>query len=163
MAESKAKSAKSTTAKASATAKTSATPKASATAKAAAASNTLVVVESPAKAKTIKKYLGSSYQVLASKGHVWDLPKKFGVDIEKGFQETYEVIEGKEKTLAEIKKAAKEADQIMLATDPDREGEAIAWHLAQELKSAKKPTRRVLFQEITKGGVKHGIEHPRDL
>ena len=125
--------------------------------------STLVVVESPAKAKTIKKYLGASYQVLASKGHVWDLPKKFGVDIEKGFLETYEVIEGKEKTLNEIKKAAKDVDFIMLATDPDREGEAIAWHLAQELKSAKKPTRRVLFQEITKGGVKHGIDNPRDL
>lgn len=125
--------------------------------------NTLVVVESPAKAKTIKKYLGPSYQVLASKGHVWDLPKKFGIDIEKGFQETYEVIEGKEKTLKEIKEAAKEADAIMLATDPDREGEAIAFHLAQELKSAKKPTRRVLFTEITKTGVKQGVEHPRDL
>ncbi len=125
--------------------------------------STLVVVESPAKAKTIKKYLGANYQVLASKGHVWDLTKKFGVDVEKGFQETYEVIEGKEKTLAEIKKAAKEVDQIMLATDPDREGEAIAFHLAEELKSAKKPTRRVLFQEITKRGVKDGIEHPRDL
>lgn len=125
--------------------------------------STLVVVESPAKAKTIKKYLGPSYQVLASKGHVWDLPKKYGVDVEHGFQETYEVIEGKEKTLGEIKKAAKDADEIMLATDPDREGEAIAWHLAEELKSTKKPTRRVLFQEITKRGVKEGIEHPRDL
>ncbi len=125
--------------------------------------NTLVVVESPAKAKTIKKYLGANYQVLASKGHVWDLPKKYGIDIENGFQETYEVIEGKEKTLDELKKAAKEADAVMLATDPDREGEAIAFHLAQALKSAKKPTRRVLFQEITKRGVKDGIDHPRDL
>ncbi len=125
--------------------------------------STLVVVESPAKAKTIKKYLGTGYQVLASKGHVWDLPKKFGIDIEKGFQETYEVIEGKEKTLKEIKEAAKDVDAIMLATDPDREGEAIAFHLAQELKSAKKPTRRVLFTEITKRGVKDGVEHPRDL
>ena len=125
--------------------------------------STLVVVESPAKAKTIKKYLGAGYQVLASKGHVWDLTKKYGIDIEKGFLETYEVIEGKQKTLGEIKKAALEVDEIMLATDPDREGEAIAWHLAQELKSTKKPTRRVLFQEITKRGVKEGIEHPRDL
>ncbi len=124
---------------------------------------TLVVVESPAKAKTIKRYLGSAYQVLASKGHVWDLPKKFGIDIEKGFQESYEVIEGKEKTLKEIKEAAQDADQIMLATDPDREGEAIAFHLAQELKSSKKPTRRVLFTEITKTGVKHGVDNPRDL
>jgi DNA topoisomerase-1 len=124
---------------------------------------TLVVVESPAKAKTIKKYLGANYQVLASKGHVWDLPKKYGIDIENGFEETYEVIEGKAKNLEEIKKAAKDATAIMLATDPDREGEAIAWHLAQELKSGKKPIRRVLFQEITKRGVKEGIDNPRDI
>jgi DNA topoisomerase-1 len=129
----------------------------------ASRSQTLVVVESPAKAKTIKRYLGPSYQVLASKGHVWDLAKKDGVLIEKGFQESFVVIEGKEKTLKEIKDAAKTVDEIMLATDPDREGEAIAFHLAQELKSAKKPTRRVLFQEITKRGVKDGIDNPRDL
>src|SRR3990167_7156988 len=96
--------------------------------------STLVVVESPAKAKTIKKYLGPSYQVLASKGHVWDMPKKFGIDIEKDFQESYEVIEGKEKTLKEIKDAAKDVDAIMLATDPDREGEAIAF---QDRKSTR--------------------------
>ena len=92
---------------------------------------TLVVVESPAKAKTIKKYLGTGYEVLASKGHVKDLPKKMGIDIEKGFQETYEIVPGKEKVLAELKTAAKDADDILLATDPDREGEAIAWHLAE--------------------------------
>ena len=95
---------------------------------------TLVVVESPAKAKTIKKYLGSKYEVLASKGHIKDLPKKLGIDIEQGFKETYEVVPGKEKVLAELKSAAKGADEILLATDPDREGEAIAWHLAEELK-----------------------------
>ena len=124
---------------------------------------TLVVVESPAKAKTIKKYLGSGYEVLASKGHVKDLPKKMGIDIEKGFEETYEVIEGKEKVLAELKGAAKEADEILLATDPDREGEAIAWHLMEELGGKKKKTQRVEFHEITKTGVQKGISHPREL
>jgi DNA topoisomerase-1 len=124
---------------------------------------TLVVVESPAKAKTIKKYLGPGYEVLASKGHVKDLPKKMGIDIDKGFEETYEVIEGKEKVLAELKGAAKDADEILLATDPDREGEAIAWHLAEELGGKKKKTQRVEFHEITKTGVKKGIDHPRAL
>src|SRR6478609_6674692 len=113
---------------------------------------TLVVVESPAKAKTIQKYLGSAYEVLASKGHVKDLPKKMGIDVANGFTETYEVIEGKEKIVAELKAAAKDADRIFLAPDPDREGEAIAWHTAEELKSAKKPISRVLFHEITKKG-----------
>lgn len=125
---------------------------------------TLVVVESPAKAKTIKKYLGTGYEVLASKGHVKDLPKKMGIDIEGGsFEETYEVIEGKEKVLAELKSAAKDADEILLATDPDREGEAIAWHLQEELGNKKKKTQRVEFHEITKTGVQKGIDHPRAL
>ncbi len=126
-------------------------------------SKTLVVVESPAKAKTIKKYLGPKYEVLASKGHIKDLPKKMGIDFEKGFEETYQVIEGKEKIVAELKLAANDADQILLATDPDREGEAIAWHLSEELKSAKKPTQRVEFHEITKKGVENGVAHPREL
>jgi DNA topoisomerase-1 len=124
---------------------------------------TLVIVESPAKAKTIKKYLGSGYEVLASKGHIKDLPRKMGVDIKKGFQETYQVIEGKEKVLAELKGAAKHADKVLLATDPDREGEAIAWHIAEELKTTKKPTKRVEFHEITKKGVEAGVAHPREL
>ena len=124
---------------------------------------TLVVVESPAKAKTIKKYLGSKYEVMASKGHIRDLPKKMGIDFEKGFQETYEVVPGKEKVLAELKHAAKDVDVVLLATDPDREGEAIAWHLADELKSGKKKTKRVEFHEITKKGVQDGIDHPREL
>jgi DNA topoisomerase-1 len=124
---------------------------------------TLVVVESPAKAKTIKKYLGSKYEVLASKGHIKDLPKKLGVDIEKGFQETYEVVPGKEKVLQELKTAAKTVDEVLLATDPDREGEAIAWHIAEELKPAKKATKRVEFHEITKKGVEYGVAHPREL
>src|ERR1700691_1198138 len=96
-------------------------------------SKTLVVVESPAKAKTIKKYLGSNYEVMASKGHIKDLPKKMGIDIEHGFKKTYEVIPGKEKVVAELKGAAKNATEVLLATDPDREGEAIAWHIAEEL------------------------------
>ncbi len=124
---------------------------------------TLVVVESPAKAKTIEKYLGSKYEVLASKGHIKDLPKKLGVDIEKGFQETYEVVPGKEKVVQELKHAAKDVDEVLLATDPDREGEAIAWHIMEELKSAKKTTKRVEFHEITKKGVEYGVAHPREL
>jgi DNA topoisomerase I len=111
---------------------------------------TLVVVESPAKAKTIKKYLGSKYEVIASKGHIKDLPKKLGVNIENGFQETYEVVPGKEKVLQDLKDAAVGVDEVLLATDPDREGEAIAWHISEELKPGKKPTKRVEFHEITK-------------
>jgi len=126
-------------------------------------SKTLVVVESPAKAKTIKKYLGPKYEVLASKGHIRDLPKKMGIDIEKGFQETYEIVPGKEKVVQELKAAAKGVDEILLATDPDREGEAIAWHIAEELKHAKKHTKRVEFHEITKKGVEYGVSHPREL
>ncbi len=124
---------------------------------------TLVVVESPAKAKTIKKYLGPKFDVMASKGHIKDLPKKMGIDIEKGFQETYEVVPGKEKVVQELKLAAKGADQVLLATDPDREGEAIAWHIMEELKGAKKTTKRVEFHEITEKGVKYGVSHPREL
>ncbi len=122
---------------------------------------TLVVVESPAKAKTIKKYLGAGYEVMASKGHIKDLPKKMGVDFEHGFQETYEIIQGKEKVLQELKGAARSADEVLLATDPDREGEAIAWHLSEEL--GKKAAKRVEFHEITKAGVERGVAHPRAL
>lgn len=124
---------------------------------------TLVVVESPAKAKTIKKYLGAGYEVLASKGHVKDLPKKMGIDIENGFKETYEIVPGKEKVLAELKDAAEDADNILLATDPDREGEAIAWHLAEELSGSAKGAKRVEFHEITKTAVQNGVAHPRAL
>jgi DNA topoisomerase I len=124
---------------------------------------TLVVVESPAKAKTIKKYLGSGYEVVASKGHIKDLPKRMGIDVEKGFQETYEVIESKAKVLLELKTEAKRADVLLLATDPDREGEAIAWHLADELKRPELDVKRVEFEEITKKGVQRGLESPRDL
>lgn len=124
---------------------------------------TLIVVESPAKAKTIKKYLGTGYEVLASKGHVKDLPKKMGIDVDKGFKETYEIVPGKEKVLQELKAAAKQADDILLATDPDREGEAIAWHLAEELTGKPDKAKRVEFHEITKGGVQRGVASPRKL
>jgi DNA topoisomerase-1 len=124
---------------------------------------TLVIVESPAKAKTIKKYLGAKYEVMASKGHIKDLPKKMGIDIEHGFKETYEVIPGKEKVLNELKGAAKDADEVLLATDPDREGEAIAWHISEELGGTKRVSKRVEFHEITKKGVERGVAHPRAL
>lgn len=123
----------------------------------------LVVVESPTKAKTLKKYLGPGFEVMASKGHVKDLPKRMGIDVAKDFQETYEVIEGKQKVITELKGAAQKADRVLLATDPDREGEAIAMHLAEELKSLKLPMARVLFHEITKRGVTEGINHPQEL
>jgi DNA topoisomerase-1 len=124
---------------------------------------TLVVVESPAKAKTIKKYLGSGFEVMASKGHVRDLPKKLGIDVANDFKETFEVIESKEKVLAELKSAVKKADALILATDPDREGEAIAWHIAEELGRPGLAVSRVEFHEITKRGVDHGVQHPREL
>src|SRR5512138_1409003 len=126
----------------------------------------LVVVESPAKAKTIKKYLGRGFDVRASVGHVKDLPKsKDGVDIEAGFIPTYEVIKGKAKVLSEIKRAARGAERVLLATDPDREGEAIAWHISEELgaEGGDARVRRVLFNEITKGAIQKAIEHPIDL
>ncbi|HET8541940.1 MAG TPA: type I DNA topoisomerase [Anaeromyxobacter sp.] len=127
----------------------------------------LVIVESPAKAKTIKKYLGRSFDVRASVGHVKDLPKsKMGVDIEGGsFEPEYDVIKGKAKVLSEIKRAARGADKVFLATDPDREGEAIAWHIAEELGAGggDARVRRVLFNEITKAAIQKAIEQPIDL
>ncbi len=121
----------------------------------------LVIVESPAKARTISKYLGKNYIVKASIGHVKDLPKsKLGVDLEHGFEPEYVVIKGKDKVLAEIKKAAKEADKIYLAPDPDREGEAIAWHIAQEIKSKKDNVYRALFNEITERAIHEAMAHP---
>jgi len=124
---------------------------------------TLVVVESPAKAKTIKKYLGDGYEVLASKGHVKDLPKRMGIDVTAGFLETYEVIEAKAKVLSELKSKVKQANTLLLATDPDREGEAIAWHLAEELTRPGLEVLRVEFHEITKKGVTGGLAKPRQL
>jgi DNA topoisomerase-1 len=136
------------------------------TRKGAAGGPSLVIVESPAKAKTIKKYLGRSFDVRASVGHVKDLPKsKMGVDIEKGFTPEYDVIKGKAKVLSEIKRAARTASRVFLATDPDREGEAIAWHISEELGAGggDDRVRRVLFNEITKKEIQKAIEHPIDL
>jgi DNA topoisomerase-1 len=141
--------------------------KAEATGRAPKTRGTLLIVESPAKAKTIQKYLGRGYVVLASKGHIKDLPKRGGVDIENGFKETYEVIQekGKADVLHTIREAAKRSDRVLLAPDPDREGEAIAWHLLEEIKAVRPEieVRRVLFNEITKKGVEEGIGNPRDL
>jgi DNA topoisomerase-1 len=125
----------------------------------------LVVVESPAKAKTINKYLGSNYKVVASMGHVRDLPKsKLGVDIEDGFEPSYEVIASRKKVLKDLKDAAKDASEIFVATDPDREGEAIGWHLAEELGSGnRKKIRRLMFNEITKKGVLAALEKPTSI
>jgi DNA topoisomerase-1 len=124
----------------------------------------LVVVESPAKAKTINKYLGRDYKVLASMGHVRDLPKsKLGVDIDEGFAPVYEPIAARKKVIAELKSAAKDATDIYIATDPDREGEAIGWHLAEELGTKKKKIRRLMFNEITKKAVQEALNHPGDI
>ena len=124
----------------------------------------LVIVESPSKASTIKSYLGSNYKVIASKGHVRDLPKSsLGVDIENGFDAHYINIRGKGDLIKEIKKEAKAANKVFLATDPDREGEAISWHLANALGIPVEDTMRVSFNEITKSAVKSAIKQPRQI
>src|SRR4030043_880852 len=126
--------------------------------------NSLIVVESPTKVKTIKKFLGSDFNVVASMGHIKDLPKsKLGIDLEKDFEPTYNIIEAKKKTIDELKKAAKKADTIYLAPDPDREGEAIAWHIASEiadLKSKNGKVYRIIFNEITPRAVQEAIKNP---
>ena len=122
-----------------------------------------MIVESPTKAKTIGKYLGAGYDVKATVGHLRDLPtRELGVDVERDFEPKYVTIKGKTKTLAELKKAAKTASTIYLATDPDREGEAIAWHVADQLGSSA-PTHRVLFHEITKDAIHEAMEHPGEI
>ena len=124
----------------------------------------LVIVESPAKAKTINKYLGKSYQVLASNGHLRDLPKsQMGIDIQNDYEPRYITIRGKGALLNSLKQKAKVADKIFLATDPDREGEAISWHLAAALGVPESKTRRITFNEITKTAVTDAIKHPRDI
>jgi DNA topoisomerase-1 len=125
----------------------------------------LVVVESPAKAKTINKYLGRNYKVIASMGHVRDLPKsKLGVEIGEDFEPSYEVIASRKKVLKDLKDAAKESDEIFIATDPDREGEAIGWHLAEELGAGnRKKIRRLMFNEITKKGILAALEKPTKI
>jgi DNA topoisomerase-1 len=121
----------------------------------------LVIVESPSKAKTINKYLGKNYKVVASVGHIKNLPKsKIGVDFENGYTPTYETIPGKEKVISELKSLASDSANIYLATDPDREGEAIAYDIAKEISSNGKPVYRVLFNEITKKGIEEGINNP---
>ena len=128
------------------------------------AGGTLVIVESPAKASTIKKYLGAGFEVKASVGHVKDLPKAtIGIDIEHDFQPKYVVIDSKKKIIAEIKAAAKKASRVLLAPDPDREGEAIAWHIADEIRDSNANIHRVMFNEITKKAVLEAIEHPLEL
>lgn len=124
----------------------------------------LVIVESPAKAKTIEKFLGKDYTVKSSFGHIADLPtKELGVDVDKNFQPKYRVNKDKQKVVTELRKLADKADTVWLASDEDREGEAIAWHLAEELKLKDKDTRRIVFHEITKNAILKAIENPRNI
>lgn len=124
----------------------------------------LVIVESPAKVKTIKKFLGSNYEVTASMGHVRDLPKsRLGIDVDNDFEPRYITIRGKGDLLASLRREVKKADKIYLATDPDREGEAISWHLMKALKLEDKNVVRITFNEITKNAVKESLKHPRDI
>ena len=124
----------------------------------------LVIVESPAKVKTIKKFLGSNYEVVASNGHVMDMPKStMGIDFENDYEPKYITIRGKGEKLAELRRYVKKADKVYLATDPDREGEAISWHLSNALKLENKKTARITFNEITKPAVKESLKHPREI
>lgn len=127
-------------------------------------SNSLIIVESPTKIKTIKKYLGPEYNVMASVGHIKDLPKsKLGIDIADNFNPTYQIMDSKKKVVADLKKAAKQADFIFLAPDPDREGEAIAWHIAEEIAGKKTIIRRVLFNDLTKQTIMKALSEPLEL
>ena len=140
------------------------TDKGKSRAKASAAKKTLVIVESPSKAKTIGKYLGSSYKVIASVGHVRDLPKsKLGIDVKNDFEPQYISIRGKGDLIKELKKEAKAAGKIYLATDPDREGEAISWHLAYLLGLDPAQPCRIVFNEITKDAIKKAVKAPRAI
>jgi DNA topoisomerase-1 len=124
----------------------------------------LVIVESPAKARTLGRILGNDYNLKASLGHVRDLPKsKLGVDTETGFTPTYVIPRAKNRVVKELKEAAKSASTVYLATDPDREGEAISWHLIKVMKSNRIPYRRVVFHEITEDAIKLAFKHPRDI
>jgi DNA topoisomerase-1 len=123
----------------------------------------LVIVESPAKAKTIEKYLGKDYKVMSSFGHIRDLPKKDAIDIENGFEPKYVVPADKKKVVADLKKSAKSVEKVWLASDEDREGEAIAWHLYDELKLNDQNTERIVFHEITKSAILNAIENPRKV
>jgi DNA topoisomerase I len=124
----------------------------------------LVIVESPAKAKTINKYLGGDFSVKASLGHIKDLPKKgLGVDLKNNFEPTYEVVPGKEKVIRELRSAAKGVESVFIATDPDREGEAIGFHVAEELSAKKRKVYRVMFNEITQKAVRDAFNHPGSI
>lgn len=126
--------------------------------------NSLIIVESPTKVKTIKKFLGSDFDVRASMGHVKDLPKSaLGIDIEHNFEPSYNPLETRKKVIADLKKAAKNVEDIYLAPDPDREGEAIAWHIAEEIGSKKQRIHRVLFNDLTKNTILDAIRHPLEL
>ena len=124
----------------------------------------LVVVESPAKAKTINKYLGKDFKVMASMGHIRDLPKsKLGVDVDDEFTPAYELIPGRKKVIKELRAAAKDATDIYVATDPDREGEAIGWHLAKVLRGSKRKIHRLTFNEITKKAILEALKHTGNI
>ncbi|WP_321277240.1 type I DNA topoisomerase [Thiomicrorhabdus indica] len=124
----------------------------------------LVIVESPAKAKTIEKYLGKDFVVRSSYGHIRDIQKKgMGIDLQNGFEPSYEISSDKKKNVTELRKLAKGSDQVWLATDEDREGEAIAWHLAEALNLDVKTTKRIVFHEITKPAITHAVDHPRTI
>lgn len=124
----------------------------------------LVIVESPAKAKTIEKFLGKDFKVQSSFGHIADLPsKELGVDVDGDFTPKYIVSSDKKKLVADLKKEAKKAEMVWLASDEDREGEAIAWHLAEELDLKKENTKRIVFHEITKTAILKAIENPRQI
>jgi len=126
-------------------------------------SENLVIVESPAKAKTIEKFLGDGFLVLSSYGHIRDLPRKNAIDIENDFATTYEVTDDKKKVIADLRKAVKKADMVWLASDEDREGEAIAWHLEEVLGLNEENSKRIVFHEITKPAIMHAIENPRTI
>ncbi len=126
-------------------------------------SKNLVIVESPAKAKTIEKILGKDFKVMSSYGHVRDLPKKDAIDIEHGFKPRYIVSKDKKKVIADLKKAIKQSEKVWLASDEDREGEAIAWHLYDELGLQPEQTERIVFSEITKNAVQRAVANPRKI
>src|SRR5688572_11268109 len=133
-------------------------------AKVKAKKSALVIVESPAKTKSIGKFLGSKYRVESSKGHLIDLPRSsMGIDIQDNFRPLYITIRGKGKTLGELRKAAKSSSEVLLATDPDREGEAISWHLGRALAEVNPKISRIEFNEITKDAVLAAVEHPRAI
>ena len=145
--------------------KAAALKKTAAVRKASSRKRTLVIVESPAKAKTIEHYLGSGYTVKASMGHLIDLPKsRLAIDVDKDFQPEYITVRGRAKLLKELQKDAKNSDEVLLASDNDREGEAISWHLHNALRDkTSAPIERITFNEITPVAIKEAIKHPREI